>query len=231
MSLSRSTDFPGSRKTNYADQVQQSQEIGSIDSSLYIPVQGPQGPAGPRGLDGQPGPQGPIGLQGERGPAGKDGKSLFADGWANYDNRNPINFSLGATRGDDGWVDVYVDSLGKGTNEKYLPKDNISLYNPETRRINLKHLDIGSQLRITYTFDLSTYGNNTEVWARSYFPDTGKAVTSFVANLKYQYDYELSTTHLLYLDDSVDKSSGIVPQLRADLDSMAVLKSIYISTF
>jgi hypothetical protein len=128
-------------------------------------------------------------------------------------------------------VDVFVDALGKGTNEKYLPKDNISLYNPETRRVNLKHLDIGSQLRITYTFDLATYGNNTEVWARSYFPDTGKAVTSFVANLKYQYDYELSTTHLLYLDDSVDKSSGIVPQLRADLDSMAVLKSIYISTF
>ena len=231
MALSRSTDFPGSRKTNYADQVQQSQEVGSIDSSLYIPVQGPQGPAGPRGLDGQTGPQGPAGPQGERGPAGKDGKSLFADGWANYDNRNLINFSLGATRGDDGWVDVYVDALGRRTNEKYLPKDGISLYNPETRRVNLKHLEIGSQLRITYNFDLSTYGNNTEVWARSYFPDTGKSITSFVANLKYQYDYELSTTHLLYLDDTVDKSSGIVPQLRADLDSMAVLKSIYISTF
>lgn len=230
MSISKSVDFQGNKKQSYAAQVEQSSSQPSDSSGLFVPVPGVQGPPGVPGIQGLQGPAGPKGEPGEPGKPGKDGKLLYAPGWGNYSNKNTINFQLGANKGDDGWVDFFVDGSGKDTNELYLP-NKISLYNPETRRINFKHLDLGSQVRVTYNFTLETYGNNTEIWARSFFPDSQKEITSFVANLKYQYTYELTTTHMFYIDSEIDRSSGVVPQLRSDLDAMAQINSIYISVF
>ena len=59
-------------------------------------------------------------------------------GWAFYENLKDNVFELGANKGEDGWVNIFVDGLGKNTTEKYLPKDSVSLWSPETKKINLK---------------------------------------------------------------------------------------------
>lgn len=235
MAVSKSMNFPG--ESSYAKQVKQSQETGSVTSISYIPIPGPQGPPGSPGKDGPAGGKGPRGetgpqgLPGPQGPEGKSSTPVYGQkiGWANYDNSNPIRIKLGVDSGDDGWVSFYVDGLGNSTIEDFLPENNTSLYNPETRRVNFKHLNIGTQIQIVYNFQITTFSNNTEVWARSYFPDSGDEVISFVASLKYQYVYDLSTTHNFYIDKELNKVSGIVPQLRTDMDAMAKIKSIYIS--
>lgn len=235
MAVSKSINFPG--ESSYAKQVKQSQESNSGTSTSYIPVPGPQGATGSPGRDGLAGPKGPRGetgpqgLPGPQGPEGKSSTPIYGQkiGWANYDNSNPIRIKLGVDSGDDGWVSFYVDGLGNKTIENFLPENNTSLYNPETRRINFKHLNVGTQVQIVYNFQITTFSNNTEIWARSYFPDSGDEIVSFVASLKYQYTYDLSTTHNLYIDKELNKVSGVIPQLRTDMDSMAQIKSIYIS--
>lgn len=235
MAVSKSMNFPG--ESSYAKQVKQSQESGSGIPISYIPVPGPQGPLGSPGRDGPVGPRGtkgdagPQGIQGPQGPEGKSSTPIYGQkiGWANYDNSNLVSLKLGADCGEDGWVSFYVDGLGNKTIEDFLPENNTSLYNPETRRINFKHLKVGTQIQIVYNFKVTTFSNNTEVWARSYFPDSGDEVMSFVASLKYQYTYDLSTSHNLYIDKELNKVSGIVPQLRTDMNAMAEIKSIYIS--
>ena len=66
---------------------------------------------------------------------------------------------------------------------------------------------------------------------RSNFITSKEYVSSFVATLKYQYTYELNTTHHLFLDKDINKVSGIVPQIRTDMDATCKIKSIYISVF
>lgn len=226
-------EFPKSNKS-YGSKIQESQEQVSNFFAVPGPA-GPQGPQGPKGEPGKPGDKGEPGERGERGipgKDGKDGKSYFPvyeqnAGWAIYFNKESKQIKLGADQGEDGWVSVYVDGINK--NEKYLPQDSVSLYNPVTRRINLKHLKIGSQLQITYNFELTTFTANTEIWAKSLFPNSEMAYSSFVANLKYDYVYDLSTTHHITLASEVDRAGGIVPQLRSDHTSIAVIKSILIS--
>lgn len=244
MAVSKSMDFPGAKKSSYAAQVEQSQSIVNPDNTLtFLPVPGPVGPQGPAGRDGKDGkdgsigPQGPEGSKGPRGEKGNPGIDGITylpvyeqkTGWAKYDNLNKENFRLSADRGIDGWVDFYIDSKGNKTNELYLPENGVSLYNSETRRINLKGLKIGSRVQITYNFEITTFASNTEVWVRSYFPETEDGYVSFVASLKYQYLYELSTTHTLFIDNNIDRQSGIVPQLRSDLEAIATIKNIHIS--
>lgn len=233
---SKNMDFPTSKKSAYAAQVQQSQtqEPGSVS---YIPVPGPQGergPAGPQGPQGPKGDRGEPGEPGKAGKAGKDGKSGIPvhgqqSGWASYENSELRKLQLGATRGIDGWVDVYVEPTAEGVNEKYLPESSVSLYNSHSRRINLKSLKLGSQVEITYNLELETFSPNTEVWVRSLFPDTGDEYTSLVGNLKYQYTYELSVSHKIPVSKEVNKSSGIIPQIRTDMDAIGRIKSIVIS--
>jgi len=238
MAVSKSVNFPG--ESSYAKQVKQSQENSVESNSIYVAVPGPAGPPGSPGKPGSQGPQGEKGdkgdkgERGERGFPGKDGKSVIGSydqkiGWANYENSDLSSIRLGVDRGDDGWVSVYVDSYGKNTNELFLPENNTSLYNPETRRLNFKHLNIGTQVQVVYSFKITTFSSNTEVWARSYFPDSKDAITSFVASLKYQYTYDLTTTHNIYIDTQINKNSGIVPQIRTDMDAMVQIKNIYIS--
>jgi hypothetical protein len=236
-------DFPkDTNKSNYAS-VSADQAVFNLTStSEYIPVPGPKGdkgdPGSPgrKGDDGKDGPPGEKGPRGEKGNPGKDGLSYFPvykqnAGWASYENEKEISLKLGANEGTDGWVNVYVTSTAKGSNEKYLPQGSVSLYNTETRRINLKALELGSQVQIVYRFEITTFSNNTEVWMRSYFPESKDEISSFVGTLKYQYVYDLSVTHNLFVSKENNRSFGIAPQIRTDLNSAVKMKSIYISVF
>jgi hypothetical protein len=111
----------------------------------------------------------------------------------------------------------------------YLPENGVALYNPETKRINFKGLKIGTQVQITYGFSVETFSSNTEVWFRSFCPNSLADTTSFVGLFKYQHTYDLSVTHNIFLDKEEDKISGIVPQIRTDLDALAKLKTLHIS--
>lgn len=228
-------EFPKSNKS-YGSKIQESQD----QVQQFFAVPGPVGPAGPQGPKGEPGKPGERGEKGDRGEKGtpgrdgKDGKSYFPvyeqnAGWAIYFDKQHKQLKLGADQGEDGWVSFFVDCKGEDTNEKYLPAESVSLYNPVSRRINSKHLKVGSQLQITYSFEVTTFNANTEIWARSLFPNSGLSYSSFVANLKYDYVYDLSVSHNLTVTSDTDRIGGIVPQLRSDYTSTAVIKSILIS--
>lgn len=238
MSVSKNMDIPLTKKVGYASKVQQTEpEVQT--GGTFIPVIGPQGPAGQKGEKGDRGDKGDKGDQGPQGPVGPPGKDAQTflppyqqkPGWAEYKNSQIKEFRLGATRGEDGWVTVFVDPSKSTTNELFLPEGKISLYSGETHRINLRHLNIGTQVRVTYNFDITTLTNNTELWCRSYFPDTENEVTTFVSLLKYQYEYPISETHTFMITNEVDRVSGIVSQLRADMDCLVKVKSIAISVF
>ncbi len=232
-------DFPSSKKAGYAQIAQQSQI--SDPQISYIPVPGPQGPAGdpgsqgPRGERGERGEKGDPGPKGESGKPGKngqDGKTYLPvynqdAGWAKYFDKKEKMIPIGATRGTDGWVTILLDLAD--ANEKYLPKNSTSLYNDNSKRINLKWLEIGSQVEVTYTFQVETFANNTELWCRTLLPGTNSQVVSLVGNLKYQYLYELSVTHRIYVDSEMAKLNGAAVQLRSDMDALAGLSSIAIS--
>jgi len=233
MAISHSVNFP---KSNYAAAVNNSRQQ---DSPNYIAVPGPEGPQGKpgpkgdRGADGAPG-ESIIGPRGERGFPGQDGKSYFPSyaqnaGWAKYINSNPKMVPTGASRGVDGWVELWVDS--KDSIEKYLPEGSVSLYNLDARRINTRSLQLGSQIQVTYDIEVTTMSSNTEVWFRSIFPETKKESTTFVASLKYEHTYDLTITHFLTLDTTGDKASGILPEIRSDMDAIVKLKSIYVSVY
>ena len=240
MSSSKSMDFPVNNKNTYASKVESS--MPTTDDKFFIPVPGPKGEPGPRGergpagkdgKDGKDGQDGKPGSKGERGAAGKDAKPYHVPydqypGWASYQDLKSSDIKLGANEGSDGWVSLFI-SKNNVAEERFLPKHSTSLYNPETRSINLKALSLGSQVQITYDFVITTTYPNTEVWMRSFFLTSGYEVTSFVANLKYQHEYPISETHNIFLSGESDRKSGVVPQIRTDMDALVKLKSIHIS--
>lgn len=231
MSVSKNMDFP---KSDYASAVKKSQQQTS--EPIFIPVPGPQGEPGPKGDIGPQGLPGLKGEKGDKGDPGKDGKSYLPSygqsvGWAQYGNKNAKMFKLGSTQGTDGWVDIFVDGIGEDTIKDFLPNNVTDLYTISSRRINLRPLQLGTQLLITYNFQIETFYANTEVWCRSLFPKTNKNISSFVASLKHQYVYDLSCTQLISVTSLADQSSGIIPQLRTDMDAVSTIKSIYISVF
>lgn len=241
MAVSKSMNFPG--ENNYIKQVKRNQENPSELLPGFIAIPGPQGPPGPTGRPGEPGPkgdpglkgeQGEKGLRGERGLPGKDGTSYLPvygqkTGWAVYDSQQVHTARIGISRVDGGWASLYLINKGSLTNEKYLPENNISLYNYGSRRINFKHLNLGTQVDITYNILLNTYSNNTEVWIRSYFSEEEDPVVSYVGLLKYQYAYNLSINQKIYLDSEDKIRVGVVPQIMTDMDVEASLNSIHIS--
>lgn len=239
MSVSKSMDFPATKKSGYAQLAQQSQVLDPTVS--YIPVPGPQGPKGDPGSAGVRGERGERGEKGDPGPKGdpgKDGKSgrdgqtylpVYGQdaGWAKYYSKNPGQVTLGATRGIDGWVSF---SISEGSSvEKYLPRNSVSLYNENTKRLNFKNLEIGSQVEVTYNFEIETFSNNTELWCRTYLPGSQESVTSLIGLLKYQYLYDFSVTQKIYIDKDTNRINGALPQLRSDMDAVAKLLSISIS--
>jgi hypothetical protein len=241
MAVSKSMDFPGAKKSSYAAQVEQSQSTGLPDNTLsFLPVPGPVGPQGPSGRDGKDGKEGPEGPEGKpgtrgaQGPAGKDGASSLSSsgqqaGWASYINAFDKQIKLGISQGDDGWVTLLLDTKDKFQNETYLPKGCTSLWNSHQRALNFHGIKEGSQIFVTYNFELTTYTPNTEVWLRTYFTKKNQEFVQFVGSLKYQNVYNLSVTQNIFIEDRDMWASGAVPQIRTDFDASVILNSVYVS--
>ncbi len=233
--MATSMDFPGKSK-KYSDNVNNSYQLEQQVSFIAVP--GPQGEQGPKGDKGDTGPEGKQGPQGDAGRPGKDGKdgkpgesslspSGQRTGWALYTNKNKQDITLGATKGNDGWVRFNFDCKGKN-NELYLPENNVSLYNAESQRINLKSLKVGSIVTVRYDIILTTFSNNTEVWFRTYIPESDSGPTTFAANLKYQFSYDLSLEHTFSIESDIMRNYGAFPQILTDNDASMVVKCMYI---
>jgi hypothetical protein len=235
MTVSKSMDFPGAKKSSYAAQVEQSQTSPYQDNSLsFVPVPGPEGPPGPAGKNGSQGPEGKMGPQGPAGPTGKDGKSSISasgqqPGWASYTNTINKPIKLGISEGDDGWVTLILDTKDKTQNETYLPKGCTSLWNSHQRALNFHGIKEGSQVSVTYNFELTTYTSNTEIWLRTYFASNDQEFVQFVGSLKYQNTYSLSVTQNIFIEDQAMWGNGAVPQIRTDFDASVIFNSVYVS--
>lgn len=244
MAVSKSMDFPSGKKSSYAAQVEQSQSTGLPENTLsFLPVPGPVGPQGPAGRDGKdgkdgkqgdPGPEGKAGPKGAQGPAGKDGASSLSSsgqqaGWASYKNTLDKPIKLGISQGDDGWVTLILDTKDKIQNELYLPKGCTSLWNSHQRALNFHGIKEGSQVFVTYNFEITTYTPNTEVWLRTYFASKDKEFVQLIGSFKYQGIYVLSATQQIFIEDSAMWGNGAVPQIRADYDASVIFKSVYVS--
>lgn len=234
---SKPMPFPdNSKKSSYARQVEMlaTEQNHEALAPTFISVPGPEGPRGPKGDTGPKGEPGKDGAPGKPGKDGKDGKSLTtrsgqSPGWASYKEIQPIQNRTGATKGEDGWVAIHFK--GNATKPSFLPLGVNGLFNNETKRISAKELKIGSQIQITYNFEIESFVANTEVWCRSIFAQTKNSFTSFVAQLKYPHIYEMSVTHTLTVQNEADRIAGIVPQVRTDMDALCVLKSLTISVY
>lgn len=242
MAASKSMDFPGAKKSSYAAQVEQSQSSSYQENTLsFLPVPGPVGPQGPAGRDGKDGkdgsvgpqgPEGPKGQKGEKGEKGQNGQSSLSSsgqqaGWAAYFNDSETPIRLGANKGVDGWVNLYM--LSEKSNEEFLPTGCVSLWNFHSRSLNFKGLKVGSQVFVTYVFELTTFVPNTEVWLRTFFPSDEKEVSGIVGSFKYQNVYDLSVTQQFFIESQRIWGTAAVPQMRTDFDSSVILKSIYVS--
>ena len=237
--MSKSMDFPGKSK-KYSDNVNNSYQLEQPVSFIAVPgPQGPQGEQGQKGDTGQIGPEGKQGPKGDSGKPGKDGKDGIAGesslspsgqrtGWALYTNRDQKNITLGATKGNDGWVSFSFDCKGKN-NEFYLPENNVSLYNAQSQKINFKGLKVGSIVTVRYDIILTTFTNNTEVWFRTYIPESDFFPINFAANLKYQFSYDMSLEHTFFIENDMVRNYGGLPQILTDNDASMVAKSMYIS--
>jgi hypothetical protein len=241
MASSKSMDFPGSKKSSYAAQVEQSQASPYQENTLsFLPVPGPAGPQGPAGRDGKdglqgpPGPEGQKGQKGEKGLTGQNGLSSLSSsgqqaGWASYTNTIQKETKLGISQGDDGWVTLLLDTKDKTQNETYIPKGCTSLWNSHQRALNFHGIKQGSQVFVTYNFELTTYTANTEVWLRTYFASKNKEFVQLIGSFKYQNTYNLSATQHIFIEDQAMWGNGAVPQIRTDFDSTVILNSIYVS--
>jgi len=241
MAASKSMDFPNAKKSSYAAQVEQSQASPFQENALsFLPVPGPVGPQGPAGRDGKDGkegpqgPEGPKGQKGEKGEKGQNGQSSLSSsgqqaGWASYRNSLDKSIKLGISQGDDGWVTLLLDTKDKTQNETYLPKGCTSLWNSHQRALNFHGIKEGSQVFITYNFELTTYTPNTEVWLRTYFASKDQEFVQFVGSLKYQNTYNLSATQQIFIEDPKMWGNGAIPQLRTDFDASVIFNSVYVS--
>ena len=241
MAASKSMDFPGAKKSSYAAQVEQSQSSPYQENTLsFLPVPGPQGPQGPAGRDGKdglPGPAGPEGQKGQKGEKGSTGQNGLSSlsssgqqaGWASYTNVLDKPTKLGISQGDDGWVTLILDTKDKTQNEKYLPKDCTSLWNSHQRALNFHGIKEGSQVLVTYNFELTTYTPNTEVWLRTYFPSKNKEFVQLIGSFKYQNTYSLSATQQIFIENTAMWGNGAVPQIRTDFDASVIFNSVYVS--
>lgn len=241
MAASKSMDFPNAKKSSYAAQVEQSQSSPYQENTLsFLPVPGPQGPQGPAGKDGKDGsigpqgPEGPKGQKGEKGPSGQNGLSSLSSsgqqaGWASYTNTIDKPTKLGISQGDDGWVTLLLDTKDKTQNEKYLPEGCTSLWNSHQRALNFHGIKEGSQVFVTYNFELTTNTSNTEVWLRTYFASNDQEFVQLVGSFKYQGTYNLSTTQQIFIENAAMWGNGAVPQIRTDFDASVIFNSVYVS--
>jgi len=242
MAISKNMDAP---KAKYADAIQSTKNTNSPNTE-YVAVPGvqgekgevgPAGPPGPQGEKGERGIQGKEGREGPRGPKGDPGKgggqgydspSGQYPGWAYYENKNKKAIFLGPDRGDDGWVNIFMDDDLDNNILKFLPEGSVSLWNSVTQRINFKQLKVGARVDIRYDIALTTDTNSTEAWIRTYIPKV-ESPTGYIGMLKYKYPYEMSVNQTLYVDLSKIRSEGAIIQARADSESTILLKGMYIA--
>lgn len=234
MSVSKSMDFPSSSKpSTYTQKVLDAQS--NVDNILqgFIPVAGPQGPAGPIGPKGEIGEQGPKGDKGDKGDQGKQGipgKDAISlsgqiPGWAKYNNTKEIQHQLGIDKGEDGWVAFYIFS-GTSRDERFL--DAASLWSDDSRKINLKGINIGTKVSINYSFDITTTVSNTDVWLRTIMGSSQRQVATFVGCLKYQDTHSMNVQQEIFIENDNFKTFA-TPQIRTDFPAFASIKSITIS--
>jgi hypothetical protein len=236
--MAKSMDFP--KKKKYLETIQE------VKTTEYIAVPGITGEKGDTGPQGLPGPQGPKGDKGDRGDIGKQGPqgergepgkagdgydspSGQYPGWAYYSNKSIQTYRAGPERGDDGWVNFFLDIDESKTIESYLPNRSVSLLNETARNINLKTLKVGAKVDIRYDFSLETYVPNTEVWIRTFSVDDDNSTVGYLGNLKYRYTYDFSFCQTLYLLNNNMKTFGGKPEIRSDSECSVVLKGIYIA--
>lgn len=237
--MAKSMDFPNAAKRKkYSDVISQDSAIDQ--QTAYVAVPGPQGPQGIQGPKGDPGPQGPQGIQGLKGDPGKNGKdgkdgvSMLSPsgqniGWALYFNHNKKSVDLGADKGNDGWVRLGIDSDGPYTNEKFLPSvDSVSVWINEAQKFNFRGLKIGAVVNIIYNVEINTLVNNTEIWARTYIPNTDNFPVTYIGNLKYQFPHDLTIDHKIFVDSIHTQANGAFLEVRSDHSAICSLKSIYI---
>jgi hypothetical protein len=233
--MAKSMDFP--QKKKYLETIQE------VKTTEYIAVPGitgekgevgppgPTGPQGPKGDKGDVGRQGPQGERGEPGRAGdgSDSPSGQYPGWAYYANKSTQESRLGPERGEDGWVNFFLDIDESKTIEAYLPNKSVSLLNVTARNINLKTLKVGAKVDIRYDFSIETYSSNTEVWIRTLLRDEQISPMGYVGLLKYQYSYDISHSQTIFINSDKIKNYGGQPQIRTDNESSFILKGIYVS--
>jgi hypothetical protein len=232
------------KKKNYLDAVKSStpQEL----DKTYIAVPGLQGETGLTGAKGDKGdkgdigPQGPkgdqgkTGPQGERGEPGKGGEGYDSPsgqypGWVYYKNKSDKVTLLGPQRGDDGWVSLNFYPNLESSNEDYIIKNTNQLWLSDMNMFNFKALKLGAKVDIRYDFTIITESNYTELWLRTFNEKYHNSPTSYVANLKYQYSYDMSFFQTVYIDNQRIKGYGAKPQARTDSESTLLLNGIYIS--
>jgi len=235
--MAKSMDFP--KKKKYLETIQE------VKTTEYIAVPGITGEKGDTGPQGLPGPQGPKGDKGDRGDIGKQGPqgergepgkagdgydspSGQYPGWAYYSNKSIQTYRAGPERGDDGWVNFFLDIDESKTIESYLPNRSVSLLNETARNINLKTLKVGAKVDIRYDFSLETYVPNTEVWIRTLLREEEVSPIGYVGLLKYQYSYDISHCQTIFINSDKIKNYGGQPQIRTDNESSFILKGIYI---
>ena len=90
--------------------------------------------------------------------------------------------SLGDLTGQE---KIYQNALKKA-NEEFLPREAVALWNPNTRRMNFKTLNIGAIVTIRYNIEIQTFSNNTEAWIRTYIDGFDNYPTTYIGLLKYQ---------------------------------------------
>lgn len=237
--MAKNMSFPESAKRKkYSDVIGQDQPLEQQAS--YVAVPGPQGPQGIQGPKGEPGLQGPQGIQGPKGDSGKDGRdgkdgiSMLSPsgqniGWALYHNHNRKQVMLGATRGDDGWVRLNLDSDGPYTNQKYLPSsESVSLWINQAQKINFRGLKIGSIVSVMYNLELTTLQNNTEAWIRTNIANTENYPSTYIGLLKYQFAHDITIEQKMVIDSINTQASGAMPEIRTDHEAVVVLKSMHI---
>ena len=245
MAKSMESPQPLKRK-GYTQAIQEAELQQPQDLREYIPVpgltgvqgerglrgetgeKGDTGPAGPKGDTGQAGPQGVRGEPG-KGAEGYDSVSGQYPGWVYYKNLSNRSVNLGADRGDDGWVILDFVPDKEKSNKTYMPIGSEDLWLPEQNLFNFKSLKIGARVDIRYDFSITTESMNTELWIRTFNEKYLKSPISYVANLKYQYSYDMSFSQTLYIDDSKINRHGARPQARTDTEASLFLDGFYIS--
>jgi hypothetical protein len=240
--MAKNMNFPESAKRKkYSDIINQEQDVSRPQAS-YVAVPGPQGPMGPQGPKGDRGPAGPVGAQGPKGEPGKpgrdgrdgkDGASILspsgqAMGWATYHNKDQKEIMLGATRGEDGWVQININSKNPETNEKFLPNGTVSLWIDAAQKLNFRTLKVGSVVGIVYNIEITTLQNNTEAWLRTTVPGSENFPTTYIGTLKYQFSHDITVEHRIIVDSLETQFNGGIPEIRTDHDAILKVKSISI---